>query len=94
MAADDLGAAETRAAICKVFVTVHQSVEAAAKQMWTQLRRRTYVTPTNYLEAVRNYRALLAEKRRRVGCRGAVGGWVGWGSQGGGALWCRMRCLA
>lgn len=31
--------------------------------MWQTVKRRNYVTPTNYLETVRNYKALLSEKR-------------------------------
>ena len=41
----------------------HQSVEEMSRRLWLCLKRHVYVTPTNYLETVRNYRALLAEKR-------------------------------
>jgi dynein heavy chain, axonemal len=50
-----------------VFVTAHQSVEGMTKKMLQQLKRYNYVTPTNYLETVRGYRGLLAEKRSEVG---------------------------
>lgn len=46
-----------------MFVTVHQSVEATSLRMYQTLKRRNYVTPTNYLETVLNYKTLLTEKR-------------------------------
>lgn len=49
-----------------MFVTAHQSVEAMSRAMWQSLKRHNYVTPTNYLETVRNYKALLAEKRTEL----------------------------
>lgn len=55
-----------RAAACRVLVGVHQSVEDTARRMWAALRRRVYVTPTNYLECVHNYAALLGEKRAKL----------------------------
>ncbi|KAG1668463.1 hypothetical protein FOA52_005236 [Chlamydomonas sp. UWO 241] len=67
LANEDLGTEEIKTAICKVFVTAHQSVEETSKLMLAQLSRRNYVTPTNYLETVRGYRSLLTEKRRELG---------------------------
>lgn len=64
---EDLGTDDIKSAICKVFVTVHQSVEETSKRMLAQLTRRNYVTPTNYLETVRGYRTLLTEKRSELG---------------------------
>ena len=55
-----------RAAACRVLVGVHQSVEETARRMWAALRRRVYVTPTNYLECVHNYATLLGEKRAEL----------------------------
>jgi dynein heavy chain len=49
-----------------MFVTAHQSVEATSLRMYQTLKRRNYVTPTNYLETVANYRALLSEKRSEL----------------------------
>jgi hypothetical protein len=48
--------------LCRVFVAAHQAVEDTSRRMWQQVKRRNYVTPTSYLEAVRGYRALLLEK--------------------------------
>lgn len=56
LASEDLGSDEVRTNVCKVFVTAHQSVEATSKRMLAQLSRRNYVTPTNYLETVREGR--------------------------------------
>lgn len=49
-----------------MFVTAHQSVVATSRDMWQTLKRRNYVTPTNYLETIRNYKALLGEKRQAL----------------------------
>ncbi|KAJ9531884.1 hypothetical protein QJQ45_022007, partial [Haematococcus lacustris] len=67
LSAVDLGSAEVKANVCKVFVTAHQSVEATSAKMAAALKRKNYVTPTNYLETVRGYVSLLAEKRRELG---------------------------
>jgi len=67
LADENLGSVETKNAVCRVFVTAHQSVEATSAKMYAQLKRRNYVTPTNYLETVRNYRGLLREKRVEIG---------------------------
>eukprot|EP00879_Flechtneria_rotunda_P005109 GHRR01005390.1.p1 GENE.GHRR01005390.1~~GHRR01005390.1.p1 ORF type:complete len:1589 (+),score=542.70 GHRR01005390.1:1679-6445(+) len=66
MASETLGTEEIKQAVCKMFVTAHQSVEATSHSMHLSLKRRNYVTPTNYLETVRNYKALLAEKRSEL----------------------------
>ena len=67
LAAESLGSEDVKNSICKVFVTVHQSVEETSKRMYAQIGRRNYVTPTNYLETVRGYRKLLKEKRAELG---------------------------
>ncbi len=67
---DDREDASAEAAMKKkiavMFAIAHQSVTAASGRMLLELRRQNYVTPTNYLELVRGYRALLAEKRREL----------------------------
>ena len=60
---EDVGSADTRTAICKVFVTAHESVTDTSAQMFDALKRQNYVTPTNYLEFVSGYRTLLKEKK-------------------------------
>jgi dynein heavy chain len=67
LAGESLGSEDVKNSICKVFVTVHQSVEETSKRMYAQISRRNYVTPTNYLETVRGYRKLLKEKRAELG---------------------------
>ena len=60
LAEENLGSEETKANMCKVFVTAHQSVSDMSKQMLQQLKRHNYVTPTNYLETVRGYRLAVS----------------------------------
>ena len=69
LAEENLGSEETKANMCKVFVTAHQSVSDMSKQMLQQLKRHNYVTPTNYLETVRGYR--LARSCLARGCPGS-----------------------
>jgi dynein heavy chain, axonemal len=64
--AEDVGGADTCAAISKVFVTAHESVRETSEKMFKSLKRRNYVTPTNYLEFVSGYRGLLKEKKREL----------------------------
>lgn len=67
MQTENLGTAEIKENVCRVFVTAHQSVEKTSAKMFEQLKRQNYVTPTNYLETVRNYRGLLVGKRTEIG---------------------------
>lgn len=50
----------------QVFVTAHESVSATSEAMYEALKRRNYVTPTNYLEFVEGYKMLLSEKKRSL----------------------------
>jgi len=58
---------EERSNVAKIFAIVHQSVVTMSKRMLFELKRHTYVTPTNYLELVSGYKSLLAEKQRELG---------------------------
>lgn len=60
---EDVGGDDTRTAICRVFVTAHESVTNMSEKMFEALKRQNYVTPTNYLEFVGGYRTLLKEKK-------------------------------
>jgi dynein heavy chain len=53
--------------ISTVFASVHISVSDASDMMLEELKRRNYVTPTNYLELVKGYRGLFGEKVTQVG---------------------------
>ena len=70
-AGDKAGAAEAsmRSAVAQTFATVHSSVVTASARMELELKRYNYVTPTNYLELVKGYRELLAEKRAALGAQ-------------------------
>ena len=63
---DDVGNAQVKEAICRVFVTAHESVADTSARMFEALKRHNYVTPTNYLEFVGGYRMLLSEKTRAL----------------------------
>lgn len=47
-------------------MTAHESVSTKSEEMYDSLKRRNYVTPTNYLEFVDGYKTLLGEKRRTL----------------------------
>ncbi|CAF0814718.1 unnamed protein product [Didymodactylos carnosus] len=55
-----------RSSIAQVFATVHSSVYQCSIQMWDEMRRRNYVTPSNFLELTTGYRKLLYEKRKEL----------------------------
>jgi dynein heavy chain, axonemal len=46
---------------------VHTSVIDTSLKMIEELKRYNYVTPINYLELVKGYKELLAEKRKEIG---------------------------
>lgn len=50
-----------------IFVTCHRSVVDMSERMMTEMKRKNYVTPTNYLELVSGYKQLLDNKRRELG---------------------------
>mmetsp|Transcript_11537 Transcript_11537/g.25166 ORF Transcript_11537/g.25166 Transcript_11537/m.25166 type:complete len:1708 (-) Transcript_11537:108-5231(-) len=58
---------EYRVKISAVFADMHISVINASTRMLQELGRYNYVTPTNYLELVKGYRALLGEKSTELG---------------------------
>lgn len=43
--------------------TFHTSVTDLSEQFMAQLRRRTYVTPTSYLELILAFKTSLAKRR-------------------------------
>ncbi|CAF1063283.1 unnamed protein product [Rotaria sordida] len=55
-----------RLSIAQIFATVHSSVYQCSIQMWDEMRRRNYVTPSNFLELTTGYRKLLYEKRKEL----------------------------
>jgi hypothetical protein len=62
----ELSEAQMKAAIAEAFAYTHMSVTEASVKMLEELKRRNYVTPTNYLELVKGYRTLLEEKRKEL----------------------------
>jgi len=51
----------------QVFAFTHESVAQASSRALQELKRHIYVTPTNYLELVKSYRELVAEKLKEIG---------------------------
>ncbi|XP_012251165.2 dynein axonemal heavy chain 7-like isoform X2 [Athalia rosae] len=49
--------------MCQYF---HMSTQRMSKEFFTRIRRRTYVTPTSYLELINTFKALLEKKRSEV----------------------------
>jgi dynein heavy chain len=47
---ENVGNAEAKANVCKVFVIIHKSVVDISQKMYLQVKRKNYVTPTSYLE--------------------------------------------
>ena len=58
---------EVKDSLCSVFALIHSSTAAKSTEMLAALKRKNYVTPTNYLEFVRGYRTLLVEKTKEIG---------------------------
>jgi dynein heavy chain len=56
-----------RDSLAKVFSAVHISVEQSSDKMLAELKRHNYITPTHFLELVKGYKNLLAEKREELG---------------------------
>ncbi|XRB20985.1 dynein heavy chain [Pseudoscourfieldia marina] len=54
---------EVHASVVEMCVTIHTSIAAMSERMFTELRRRYYITPKSYLDLINLYVQLLAEKR-------------------------------
>ncbi|VDN98570.1 unnamed protein product [Rodentolepis nana] len=52
--------------VARVFATMHGSVTQMSERMMDELRRRNYVTPTNFLELVSGYKSMLESKRTEL----------------------------
>nr|AML30862.1 axonemal inner arm dynein heavy chain 6 [Marsilea vestita] len=61
-----LNVGDTKAKVCKLFVTIHKSVVDTSAKMLANLKRHNYVTPTSYLDFAKGYRKLLAEKKKQL----------------------------
>ncbi len=58
---------QCRSNIAQMFSIMHKSVSDESKKMYMEIRRRNYVTPTNFLELTSGYKTLLYEKRTELG---------------------------
>lgn len=63
---ENVGDADAKANVCKVFVIIHKSVVDMSQKMYLQVKRKNYVTPTSYLEFAKGYRTLLKEKKNQL----------------------------
>ncbi|CEG01942.1 Dynein heavy chain [Ostreococcus tauri] len=52
--------------LCEIFGKIHASTTSAAADMFYAIKRKMYVTPTNYIEFVNFFRALMVEKKREL----------------------------
>ena len=64
---EKLALTEVADSVSSIFALVHTSVIDKSDSMLEELKRRNYVTPTNYLELVKGYLILLSEKRTVLG---------------------------
>lgn len=62
----DCDLADDKDACIEMFKIIHQSVERKVEDFWEMYRRRSYVTPTSYLELLATYKKTLNDKRAEV----------------------------
>jgi len=62
----DVGSEQNKRSICEICVEMHYSVGIASDDFFSRLRRKTYTTPTSYLELLNLYCAMLKEQREMV----------------------------
>jgi len=66
---DDDVNAKVKADLCKIFGMIHASTVSTADEMFNAIKRKMYVTPTNYIEFVNFFRALMVEKKREFNAK-------------------------
>ena len=52
-----------KSALTKLFPLIHSSVEKVAERYYLELRRKTYITPKSFLDAILVYLKMLEQKR-------------------------------
>ncbi|XP_072106568.1 dynein axonemal heavy chain 6-like, partial [Mobula birostris] len=52
--------------VAKACVDIHNSVSVALEQMWQQMRRHYYITPSKYMELIRTFSNLLTTKKKKI----------------------------
>ena len=62
----DFGDESIKAGIAETVVDMQSSVSQTGDAFYAELRRKTYTTPTSYLELLNLYSAMLAEQRELV----------------------------
>jgi len=62
----DVGGPKVKDALSQTFCAMHTAAIDSSTRMLLQLKRHNYITPTKYLDLVKIYRFLLADKRARI----------------------------
>jgi len=62
----DFGDEKIKEGIAQIVVDMQSSVSHTGQEFFAELRRKTYTTPTSYLELLNLYSAMLAEQRELV----------------------------
>lgn len=62
----DLGTNQIKNSCVEMVKHFHESTIRASNQMYAQLKRHYYVTPTSYLELINAFKTLLEEKRKEI----------------------------
>merc|ERR550514_521581 len=53
--------------VLSIMKVIHQSIEKNSLRFYDELKRRTYVTPTSYLELISMFQTILSQQRGVVG---------------------------
>jgi dynein heavy chain len=59
----DMNLNEDEEGVIEMFRVIHQSVEVKVGEFWDEYRRRSYVTPTSFLELLTTYKKILIKER-------------------------------
>eukprot|EP00002_Diphylleia_rotans_P007300 TRINITY_DN1682_c0_g1_i3.p1 TRINITY_DN1682_c0_g1~~TRINITY_DN1682_c0_g1_i3.p1 ORF type:complete len:1955 (-),score=398.96 TRINITY_DN1682_c0_g1_i3:368-6232(-) len=62
----DLQTPEIKKAVMEMCVEMHSDVKKMADQFYSELRRRFYITPKSYLEAINMFVSMLEEKKQEL----------------------------
>jgi dynein heavy chain len=62
----DVGGPKVKEALAQTFCSMHTAAIDSSTRMLMELKRHNYITPTKYLDLVKIYRLLLADKRARI----------------------------
>ncbi|XP_059839458.1 dynein axonemal heavy chain 6-like [Hypanus sabinus] len=52
--------------VAKACVDIHNSISVALEQMWQQMRRHYYITPSKYMELIHTFSNLFTAKKKKI----------------------------